>query len=477
MNRSGQALMIGVMLVLMLIIAVPAIIFLNQHSTFHGVESQKRLKARAVAEAGIAYAIQQLSQQSAVVGNPPPNWPYLGGAPGLPTTGTFTSIQEVSFTVTYTSTSLILPVPGLQNYQVKIMARPTTWDPVHQQIVPIPGSGISAMVSQQTVGVKLPTGYSSSLAMQLGLVPNVGTTSGDFRVHWGPIAVLDPINPWTLVQAPATQGMNTYQYPRKFAVQGITGAGTATADAGNTDPSAPLTRCPTAACTSTTDQNEYWAYMSPGFSSPINLPAYQILASVNTTGIATPPKCLSTNAPIPPSCPAGNPTCGFFDLSNPLSGCVGGTAVFDNTFIVPAVPNVVVYVASGTAQFNNGLSIDLKPGGAFIVTGNPTATGNLIVNGVLLNAGTQNDIWEPPTAIMEYPYRPTWLAACANNKMQLPARLPRVPLRVRCHFRGFLYVQGNMTVQTASNFQISGVVRDIGSNPGRKRRQYVCHLL
>ena len=42
-NRSGQALMIGVMLVLMLIIAVPAIIFLNQHSTFHGVESLKYL--------------------------------------------------------------------------------------------------------------------------------------------------------------------------------------------------------------------------------------------------------------------------------------------------------------------------------------------------------------------------------------------------------------------------------------------------
>ena len=68
--RSGQILLIGVLIFVVLLISVPIVIFVNNILSRHGTQAQQKLKGRAIAEEGVAYAIQQLSS-STIVANPP----------------------------------------------------------------------------------------------------------------------------------------------------------------------------------------------------------------------------------------------------------------------------------------------------------------------------------------------------------------------------------------------------------------------
>jgi len=472
-DRSGQALLIGVLILMLLMITIPAVIFLNQHAASHGVESQRRLKARTVAEEGLAFGIQQLSQPG-----PPPNWPYLPGGI-LPPSGTFTSLEQSSFTITYTSTTVATPV--LQTYQVQIIVRPTQWDPVNQQIVSVPGSSIAALVSQHTVGAQLPGGFSTSAAVQLGLAPNT-PPGANFRVYWGPIVITNSGTPaWNVGPAcPAAGTMNCDQFPRKFSTGAITGAagGTNQADVTyTTDPNAPLTRCPPnggntgcAANDSATDEKEYWAYISPtAFVSYIDTHTYQLIAQAETN--ITPPICVTSagipdTPPFPPTLSATNCTpgsaCGYFDVAN--CNNTGDAALFDGSPY--AVPNStdVIYVTNsanpgvGNVQFGN-IAIDFhEGGGAFIVTGNLTVNGNAS----LANPTPQADIRLPPTAALDFPYTPGlsnyFSSICPNNLCNSSPLLGGTP-NAGMNFRGFLYVQGNMTEGSGNGVAMDGVLR------------------
>src|SRR6266403_598241 len=64
-GRSGQTLLLAVLIGAILLISIPVIIFLNQINAMHQVSSQKRAKARTIAEAGIAYAARKLSANQA----------------------------------------------------------------------------------------------------------------------------------------------------------------------------------------------------------------------------------------------------------------------------------------------------------------------------------------------------------------------------------------------------------------------------
>src|ERR1035438_3628987 len=60
-ETSGQALLIVVFIMLILLISVPIVVFLNQTVTQHQFQSNQRIKGRAIAEEGISYATQQIS--------------------------------------------------------------------------------------------------------------------------------------------------------------------------------------------------------------------------------------------------------------------------------------------------------------------------------------------------------------------------------------------------------------------------------
>src|SRR5262245_53660403 len=81
-NRSGQALMIGVLLLAVLLVAVPSIILFNRLSTESSARSQRRLNARAIAEEGIASAKTRIMAAAApnLACTNPAYDPYFNGS-------------------------------------------------------------------------------------------------------------------------------------------------------------------------------------------------------------------------------------------------------------------------------------------------------------------------------------------------------------------------------------------------------------
>ncbi len=448
--------MIGIFILLLVLTAVPAMIFLNQHAASHGAQSLKRLKGRAIAEEGTAFAIQQI--QNSVPANTFPA-AFNPGALGFDGSKIFASSQGSGvFQIT------VPPATGLESYQVKLEARPGT--SVGGTFVPTPGSSIATIVSKHTVGIKLPTGLNASAAVQLANVPVVAN-SADFRVLWGPIALYDK-NLWAITK-PCSTGINTfdmncYQMPRKFSIGGLTGAATGTnkGDALNVPPSADLTRCPdTATCVAATDQKEYWAFTSLGFQPVIDDIDY-INSAKNT--IPPVPAPIACTAPVAPAtagtCIAAPAGSGNFDKVK------NSTAVFPTAPVPPNFapsPAVVIYI-DGSAFFGN-LSMDFKQtgvkAGALIVTRSLT-----IANSVYTKNTPQTDIRLPPTYNQDMPYASpgaiAGLAAiCPSNKCNSSLILG-VPAG-GVQFRGFLWVKGDLTIKPDVLFAMSGVLRVDGT--------------
>src|SRR5438552_1996289 len=83
-NRSGQTLLIAVLIVIVLLLSIPVVVLLSQIGSRHQIASQKRMKGRAIAEEGIAYATQvlsasQLTWNNALLAGTFPNPPCNSG--------------------------------------------------------------------------------------------------------------------------------------------------------------------------------------------------------------------------------------------------------------------------------------------------------------------------------------------------------------------------------------------------------------
>jgi len=168
MKREGQALLIAVMVLLLLLISIPAIIFMNQHATLHGVTSQKRLMGRTIAEEGVAFAIQQLTSQGSLVCTPALNFDGIHPFPSSQKGGYFTVLCTQG------------PVAGLlQTYQDQLIVKPGAALDTLGHLIPTPGSSISTIVSQRTVGAKLPTGLSAPAALDMAQAPPLGGHMGN----------------------------------------------------------------------------------------------------------------------------------------------------------------------------------------------------------------------------------------------------------------------------------------------------------
>src|SRR4051794_34197898 len=132
MTRHGQALLIAVFLLALLLISIPVMVFINQAGSRHGILSHKKVKGSAIAEEGLDFACQLLLS----------SWPYSRGG-SLPPDQTLTSAQGGSFSIHFTAS----PSPGLRTYQVGVLVTP-----FDEKGKPIPGGTLYAVVSQRTLG-------------------------------------------------------------------------------------------------------------------------------------------------------------------------------------------------------------------------------------------------------------------------------------------------------------------------------------
>src|SRR4051812_37504059 len=92
MSKGGQALMIGVFMMLLLFLTIPMVIFLNQSGGLHQMSSVKRAKAFALSEGGVTDAIQRLSTPATWSAN-------LAAASGCSIAGAYTSPNGGSYTL------------------------------------------------------------------------------------------------------------------------------------------------------------------------------------------------------------------------------------------------------------------------------------------------------------------------------------------------------------------------------------------
>lgn len=370
--------------------------------------------------ADIAFG-QYSSNVPILVQNPPaspPNWPYFSGS-GLPPIELLPSIQSGKFSVAYTSAPS--PATGLFPYQVGI--RSQTYDAAGN---PASGNAVYGVVSRKTLAVTTPSGMTASLALAMMQSP---INMDGLVVHWGPVAIFESSS------YPYRNAMDTARFPRKFSTLDIWGV-TYTRSGGTT----PIT-----------DGKEFWANTDLGFANPIDLMRYQQRAQASTANPALPTGAMRR-------CPSGSPLCGYFSVPE------GQTAIL-NGYTFNASGEVIII--EGNAQWDT-VSMNLGDTGAFIVNGDLTLNTNPSGNGQLLAS-----LRVPPTSPREYPYAgnsPVWPChasvvspgTCASVTTNLGRSdtngLGNGGGDGRVHFRGFLYVTGNVTV-LSEGWLINGAVR------------------
>jgi hypothetical protein len=426
-DKSGQVLIMAVALIMVVLIAITVGLFVSQMGVLHQSSSSQRFSGRSVAEEGITYGMHQLGAS----------------------TSTWASALAGDFSSTDCNSSSILKTPSgsgfklycstgtsgnskLQTYQVavKAVALAKNGQPIR---------AIRAYVSPRTLGLDTATGIHTAAALQLARVPASG---GNLSVHWGPISCLDSSDAtvWTL---PST--IDSGLYPRKYSVSGLTG-GSPNIRSGSTWGSAP-----------TSDQKEYWSYLSVQFPPLIDEQTYQGIATSNTVPAPVDSTLL---APLSPTA-CGPANCGYFDLGGTGSGT---SALFGNGGTYSLLGGKVVFI-NGDAIFTN-VNVD---SGTFIITGDLTISGAL--------GGSSPNLHVPVTARDEYPYSSTnW--PCVGYEGHMSGTQPAYdcapgnpnnvfPTGSNMNFRGFLYVKGNLYVNT-NKWNMAGalIVGDMQKDPG-----------
>jgi len=419
-NESGQMLLIAVLIAVLALMALPIMVLVNQMGTHQHVASLQATLAETTAVSGITYAANQLA----------PVWPaaLAGNFTGTDCNqGTVRSPSGIPFTLACDQSG--------RPYEIHVVATART---ATTNSVMVSSRSVEAYLSLRTVGIKLINNYTASAALFVVNTP-AQTTNNSLSVHWGPVVCLssDTLHPWTLYDPLNSQSLSAGRlpgFPRKFSSSGITGNGASPGDL--------FYRVPDWLATSvSSDQKEFWAFAAQTVGPQLNDAGYQSAAQAGPTVTAL---LGSTQQPI-----SGSPG-GYFSVS-------GDTIVFDGSLNAPA--GSMIYV-NGNAEFDHS-AIDLSTG-ALIVTGNLTlnnvgSTDGL--SGVALNV--------PPSAALEYAYYGPSDAWPCQTLVGLtctpgtPAAGTLFSPTGQMNFRGFLWVQGTLTVY--NNWNMAGVI--VAGNP------------
>jgi hypothetical protein len=426
-------------LALVLFIALAAAFLSNQVATYHRAHSAQGIQARASANEGIALITQELSVSShtwAAAINGVFNGPYFEQ------TGTSPPFLVQCFSDCNTGNNVVFPDgetfqiwcstgvvgnPGLQPYQVAVRV-------VASGASAAGGASnskraVKAYLSKRTIGVDTASGVhaGAALALAQGYVLGFGTAP-NATVHWGPIL--------SLAQTPLIVSGDSYtnHYPRKFATGMITG-GLGTSGLSNSGLDS--------------DQKEYWS------NGDVTIPVFSY---IDESSYIEQARGWTNNLPggtglnhYTNDCPGANPSCGYFDPED--NG--GATEVFDAPlpgYSFPPGPPRTIYV-KGNAEFKR-LNVD---GATIIITGNLTVSDSSGGQPMTLNV--------PVTAHSEYPFFPNWPCQLQEGATCSSGAVFPAPGNVQ--FRGFLWVQGSMTLtfpNTSAPWNMAGVLM-VGTNP------------
>lgn len=433
-NRRGQMFLMAGLITLLLLITIPLMVFLTNNATLHQTLQMKRSQALAIAESGISYASHQLNGSDPA--NPNAwtnalNGTFTGTDCAGPANVTVPGVGTFRLTCSASNTN-----SNLENYQVSVIS--TAYLPKGRDTSDlIPTRAMQAYLSRRTLGISLPNGTQASAALQLVRVPSAsaGTPTqigaGKLKVHWGPIACYQlytlPVptgdGPWVLPN-PIDQDGGSEGYPRVFSNGGLRG----------TTPYPRLDTQETSA--QSTDNTQWWAFASmqipPQIDVASDASSYVAVAETQNTGTtqvgggitATGSGCAA---------PVGNHYTGTAPCEVDLHGAL--TNLSASTVLVLDVPNVDV-----TSEFT----------GTLIVTGDMTVG---VGGGLFGSAKTFN---VPTAAYKEY-----MAPSAANPTYAWPCGIGAKPTAVgyQCtstaagastvNFTGFLYVEGNLTVEDA----------------------------
>ncbi len=410
---SGQALLITIFVMIVLLISLGSIIFLNQTGTRQAVLSASQQQARSLAEQGITFALNTYTDAA--------HFPVQGGSAVAGTSGESHFVAgQGSFTVTCIPPSIppSPPLPIGSTYQETCTSIGYTGNTAQTQTQVT----LQAIFSARTLGTISPNGISASAALELFTVPAV---NGTLDVNWGPIALFDSINVWT-VKDP----LDTNQYPRKFALNGIRGT-TVIRSPANTPP--------------TTDNREYWAYGGKtfGFVPNINTGYYLTAAQGSCVTAPAPTNFSNYSTGVLAKLPSNPPLCDPTNTSGPGVGYFNtaglGRIVLDEAGALGySVSGSQVIYVDGDVDVKN-VAMDLRPNGALIVNGNLTFNAKNATSGLDFATG----VTVPPQADQEYPYFTNWPCHglqgqnCSVTTLTKPWTTTFKP-----RIRGFIYVTG-----------------------------------
>lgn len=181
-NESGQALLIAAFIFIVMIIAIPAIVFTNRVSTRHGVSVTAKTKGSTVAQEGLAFALVQLSSAPTLTTADQLTPGGQTGAPVIPSP--IDPADDVGFFVSQTVP--LIMYPGEQAFAsvsfLNLMATPWT-DGAYQLRARNPTTNTDW--STTTLGLNAGESIPQSSTKTFIIPIMARTASGVYQFQWG----------------------------------------------------------------------------------------------------------------------------------------------------------------------------------------------------------------------------------------------------------------------------------------------------
>ncbi len=396
-RESGQLLILSLLILLSLGLSLFVVLFLNQYLTKSSVYAMKKQRGIQIGNSALSIATVELGVPSIwdlALNHASFPSGYDGSNHFVATFGEYTIACS-------TGNSNLSPydLKVSTSYEVRVMAQ--SYGVVGGEKRPL--RLVEAALGPMTIGARLGSGTAASAALMLAQYPHVGTSEGfgDLTVHWGPIVSYSSmtLHGTTACSAIGCTSADAFgNHPRLFSADAIV----------------PKIYSPTPP--PTTDNAFYWGYLGTTMTTlplGVNTAVYQSSAMTTSLGGASLTGCTTLS--------------GGYCLAS------GGPAHLTSGFTL-SNSTAVIFI-QGDAIVDGALALDIN---ALVVTGSMTFSGNV-------NNGQIFTLRVPPTARLEYPNSTTFPCSTSMTNSDGSGTCTP-PNETYIDFRGFLYVQGDLTV-------------------------------